>query len=172
MALNEHTREDLLREAVQFPNRLRWKCQPNANAADDSRVNQVFCGLRRDGGWSLYVDEDFVLQFNSRQELRRVFWRGEKLAARHGRLEALKRLSRGGRVQLQSESLTADRQQQLLDSYQQLLTKIVSLHAAGRLVVDGRVSPPDEEQPELESDCLQRIRAASQHMLIARTSRA
>ena len=171
MALNEQPREDLLREAVQFPSRLLWRYQRSAKDRENTPIGEVFVGIRRNGGWSLYLDEECVLQFNAEQELRRVYWHGQKLAANRGRLESLTRLSRGGRVQLQRLPLAADRQDELLADCQRLLLQFVQLHKAGSFILEGQV-PPRDTLADLESDCLHKIQAVSRNILVARTARA
>ena len=97
MATEEHDREDLLRDAKMMPLR--------AQATIDDVT--VVVGFRGDGQVSLYFGPDPVFQFNSKRELRRVFYRADRYAAENGCLVKLIRSQRGGKVEFQRESIDA-----------------------------------------------------------------
>lgn len=88
LAIEEHDREDLLRDGRMMP--LRGEISIDGVT--------VVVGFRDRGGLSLYWGADPVFQFNTRQELRRVFLNQERYAAEGGRLGLLSRDKRGGRV--------------------------------------------------------------------------
>jgi len=92
MALEEHPREDLLRDGVTMPVRGRW-------LAPDGQ--SVFVGFRSNGQMSLYLGEDPVYQFNTQHALRRAFVAGQRYAAEAGRLQRLTAPIRGSRLQFQ-----------------------------------------------------------------------
>lgn len=83
MMRQEKPREDLLRDAMAYPVRILLSV--------DRVSDQLFAGFRSAGDLSLYLEEDPVLQFNSRGELRRLYWRGEKYMAENKRLWRLTR---------------------------------------------------------------------------------
>lgn len=85
MALHPHQRENLLRDATQYAQRVRLQF------ASDELWESVFIGMRREGGWSIYFDEQPVWHFNAAGQLRRAYVDGRRLAAARGRLEALER---------------------------------------------------------------------------------
>lgn len=114
MALRPENREDLMREAKAFPQRLLFKMQPSvAHPAVVSPVQELFVGFRRDGAFSVYVDQEVVLQFNAAGRLRRLFVEDRKFAAKNGGLEELIRES-GQRVQLERRPLEATDEHELL----------------------------------------------------------
>ncbi len=114
MALEEHDREDLLRDGRNMP--LRGEC------VVDGVV--VVIGFRREGQVSLYCGPDPVFQFNSKRQLRRVFLDGRRFAARSGGLVELTRETRGGRVQFCSTPLDGPTRAKLLSALNDWLRKI------------------------------------------------
>ena len=73
MAKDAHDREDLLRDATGFPDRVEFRL---ADVAEP-----VFCGFKEIGAFSLYWTADDVLQFNTACELRRAFWKDRMIAS-------------------------------------------------------------------------------------------
>lgn len=90
MALEEHDREDLLRDGRMML--LRGEVD-----LDDVTM---LLGFRREGQVSLYFGPERVFQFDKDGRLRRAFFDGRKFAANAGRLVQLSRQSRGGRVEM------------------------------------------------------------------------
>lgn len=106
MAIHEHEKEDLLRDAHAMPN--RGKCR-----LDDV---ELIVGFRSQGQASLYCDGDPVFQFNATGELRRVFFRGQKIAAEQAQLVTLSRDQRGGKVQFVAIPVKESLQTEVLES--------------------------------------------------------
>jgi hypothetical protein len=96
MALQEHDREDLLRDATAMPIRGLWK-----DAADV----EWFVGFRATGAMSIYVGADLVIQFDHAGHLRRLYFRGQKYAVLNDQLMRLTRTDRGARVVHQSDAV-------------------------------------------------------------------
>ncbi len=88
MAIEEHDREDLLGDGRNMP----WRGQCLIEGA------QVVVGFRAQGQVSLFCGFDPVFQFNSSQELRRVFFAGIRYRAERGRLISMLRDSSGGKI--------------------------------------------------------------------------
>lgn len=93
---------------------------------------QMFIGLRADDRWSIYFDEQPVLQFNRQHQLRRLFAGGQRFAANNGQLDRLDRSSQGGQVQLQQVNLDAANQHALLNVCQQFLAEAALALRSGR----------------------------------------
>jgi hypothetical protein len=110
LAIEEQPREDLLRDAVAYPRRLKLRrCPTTPSPTEEVDFLELFAGVRSDGSWSLYFDEDPVLQFTPAGALRRIFLNGRKYrVATEGGLVELTREGRGGRVELKHLVLTAD----------------------------------------------------------------
>ncbi|WP_052031483.1 hypothetical protein [Novipirellula maiorica] len=106
MAKQERDREDLLRDGRQMA--IRGETTINGTV--------VTIGFRGAGQLSLYCGADPVFQFNADQQLRRVFFKEIRYAADAGRLIRLHRVSRGGKVQFDSEPLSENDHAALLDS--------------------------------------------------------
>lgn len=68
MAINESSREDLIREATALTERAELQL------SDDSPV--ITIGFRRNGAFSLFIDQDPVYQFDTQFRLRRAFVEG------------------------------------------------------------------------------------------------
>ncbi|RMF44789.1 MAG: hypothetical protein D6753_01665 [Planctomycetota bacterium] len=99
----------------------------------------IFWGKRRDGGWSLFVDEDPVLHINGRQELRRLYFQGRKYAAASGRLEVLERVRYGGRLQHRRTVLAPDEQFRILSQVHAAVLDAIAAIESGRLRWGGGV---------------------------------
>lgn len=81
MARHEEDREDLLREATALFERVEIHSPQFAEP--------VVVGFRRDGCASFFFGADPVLQFNTRNELRRAYLDGAMLKAVAGKLARL-----------------------------------------------------------------------------------
>lgn len=131
MAVKPEKREDLLRDAKQFPHRalfhVDWTDRLPVGFAGVRRTADVFVGVRRTDGWSVYFDEDPVLQFNERNELRRLYFQDARYAAATGRLEHLKRQAAGGRVVFERLKLEPECERDVLHVCQDLLAKLATL---------------------------------------------
>src|SRR5687767_152707 len=99
MATSEHDREDILREATALVERVELivpGCQ-----------EPVIVGFRRDGSASFFFGTEFVVQFNTSDELRRGYDHGQLLKADQGRLFTMKRQRQDNEVTLLTRNLTA-----------------------------------------------------------------
>lgn len=96
MAIHQHKRENLFAEATAY--RCRAILRPSGLNFRGQTVSELFIGCRSSGGWSFYLDESPVLQFNSLRQLRRLYIDEASLIAESGRLISLDRTARGGKV--------------------------------------------------------------------------
>ncbi len=127
MALEEHDREDLLREGRNMP----WR-----GACKTSGV-EVVVGFRKQGQVSLFCGVDPVFQFNSVGQLRRVFFNGQRYSADNGKLVSLSRTSRGGRVELVADPVDDSTWVAVRDSMLVWLDSIRLASDAGSWRVEG-----------------------------------
>ncbi|MFM8252476.1 MAG: hypothetical protein ACKOBW_12835 [Planctomycetota bacterium] len=132
MARQEEPREDLLREATALHERIELR-----RTGDSS---SLVIGFRRDGGGSLYVGADYVLQFTSAGEVRRAFFQGQMLKAEAGRLVALDRQRSAARgVELVRDEWSVERQQQWLLQAQAQLDEFLQQLQAHVFITVGQV---------------------------------
>jgi len=138
MALEEHDREDLLRDGRMMG--LRGECLVAGTP--------VVIGFRSAGQVSLYCGSDPVFQFNAESKLRRVYFQGRRFSAEHGRLVELARESRGGKVEFVKTQLDPATESIMLSSLQDWLHKIrdaARSKATLWRVVDGDTNPFREQ---------------------------
>ena len=118
MAINRQPREDLMREATAY--HQRWKLR-------DANSLTIFVGVRSQGAWSIYFEEDPVYQFNADGKLRRAHFQEQNYAADQGKLNLLVRPNRGGHV-LQTKVYCENNEQAIcqdcLNRLQSLLQQI------------------------------------------------
>jgi hypothetical protein len=132
MARQEEPREDLLREATALGERIELR-RPGDNWS-------LVIGFRRDGGGSLYVGADYVLQFTSMGQLRRAFDQGQMLKAEAGRIVALDRQRSDRRgVELVRDEWSVERQRQWLLQAQSQLEEILQQIQAQAFMTVGQV---------------------------------
>lgn len=147
MALDEQPRENLLRDAVAYPRRLKLRMghsQPAAKAEVGVDFEELFAGLRSDGSWSLYFDEDPVIQFNPSGTVRRLFVDNRKyLVADDGKLVELTRTGRGGRVELQHEAVAAEAERAIRERCQLFAQTAVAAIESNRCGLAGQVPADD-----------------------------
>lgn len=110
----EHEHEDLLRDGSSM--RLRA-----AGVIDDRRV---VVGFREAGQVSLYCGVDPVFQFNRKNEIRRVYFNGNRLAAESGRLVHLERSEGVGRLHFETRDVSPETFANLIASLDQWLHQI------------------------------------------------
>ncbi len=139
MAIEQQRRENLLLEATAYTRRALFRL-PQAGLGDRNELSQrnewlrqwllpfrqseqweLLVGMRSDGGWSIYFDEQPVLQFNSNHQLRRLFASNQRYSADQGHLQLLDRPSRGGQVTLGEVKLDSASHQSLLAACQWFL---------------------------------------------------
>jgi hypothetical protein len=141
MAIHQQRRENLLLEATAYRRRALFRglnplAVPSGSAARhsdsvaapgdreswlwdwlsafrESAEWELFVGLRGDGSWSIYFDEQPVLQFNCDDQLRRVFAGGQRFVAAQGSIRLLDRSTVGGHVSFREVELDGLSQQRL-----------------------------------------------------------
>ncbi len=106
---------------------------------DGRSPHAVFWGVRSGGGWSLFLDEDPVVHFNARNQLRRLFFQDQKYAAAGRRLELLGRVRYGGRLQHRRMAIASGRQDQILDQVRSAIARVVGAIGQGALIWGGGV---------------------------------
>ncbi|MCA9133548.1 MAG: hypothetical protein KDA45_10355 [Planctomycetales bacterium] len=174
MAVHPQRREDLLVEATAYRQRLllrvavpssfqqlsgEWRAEwPNPAEFE------LFAGIRPSGAWSLYFDEQPVLQFNALGQLRRLYARGQRYAAESAHLQRLERKTTGGRVRLAAQPLSVAEEQLLLATCGEFLQGAAGQLAAGRFRLLGQI-PRDE--PQLLTKIRQRLDQVAQGFAIA-----
>jgi hypothetical protein len=137
MAIEEHDREDLLRDGRTMP--VRGQCTIDGT--------EVMVGFRALGQASLYCGADPVFQFNAQNQLRRVYFRGEKLAAHGGKLERLTRDRQGGKIRLQALPIDPAQQAEIIAELTAWRQKLTMEVAANWRVIE---PAPNEFQQRLQ----------------------
>lgn len=198
MAIEESKREDLLRDATAYDQRIALRRaglnnarqvktarqnnrafqnnsagqdngQPIASSKTASpaerRPSEVFYGERTDRGWSLYLDEDPVLQFESSGRLRRLYYCNTRYRAENGRLVRLSREQLGGRVQMLATELEDWALNAIKSSLVETLAGLTADCEAGEFTVIGSV--PSDQCQELLKRCSEAIRHAGEGIEIA-----
>ena len=122
MSKSSQDREDLLRDARAYDIRIELKC---AGFAEN-----VFCGFRSATAMSVYFGQQTVLQFNSKNELRRAFWRDRMMASYQHELYWIVRDQTtevgAARMQMSRELLTDSESSAFLDFATTSLTQLAS----------------------------------------------
>jgi len=116
MARQEQRREDILREATALVERAEFQLQGYAEP--------VVVGYRRDGSASFFFGDDYVFQFNSARQLRRVYYEGLLLKAEAGELVSLSRHRRADEVVLRRHNLTVEETNRMLAQVRQHLDQL------------------------------------------------
>jgi len=142
MARQESDREDLLREATAFIQRIELSLK-------DYHENLVV-GFRRNGAGSIYFGPEPVFQFNTAGELRRAVRDGKLIKAEQGRLVSLTRVRQAGEVQLQRHEFSDEETADFLQFTQQRLGLLREAINQGDYTLVGQV-------PE-ESEVVNRVR--------------
>lgn len=133
MPRREHPREDLLREATAYVDRMELDLRDLGERA--------FVGFRRSGAVSFYFgeDQDRVIQFNTRGELRRLYWRGAKYKADRGRLVRIMRPTPQRRVQLVAQSAETGETKLLLRHVERQLHELAQALDTENVTIRGEV---------------------------------
>jgi hypothetical protein len=131
MARQEQDREDLLREATAYVERIELK----ASGSD----LPVFVGFRAEGGASIYYGPDFVLHFNKAGELRRAFIGSQLLKAEGGAMIGMTRRREAREVVLESERFTAKESAEFLLEAGRSIDQLLDDVRASRFKVLGQV---------------------------------
>lgn len=145
MAREEAPREDLLREATAFVERISLRLP--------AHEEPVFVGFRRTGDVSFYFGEDPVYHFNASGTLRRAFCEGLLIKAEHGQLVRLRRERPGGEVHLVRHELTAEETKGFLRRATEALEGLGAALAGRKFSVVGQV-PDDAPVAERVRDWL------------------
>ncbi len=116
MALFEQDREDIFKEALNMPQRIKLRLL--------DQNEEVVVGTRFGGAVGLYMASGDMFQFNHQRELRRAFFEGLKIMAMDRTLHRLERPSRGGRVEHHSIPLTFDQVQALQLAWGSILQRL------------------------------------------------
>lgn len=143
MARQEQDREDLLRDATAFVERVEV-ILPELAAP-------VFVGFRRNGCASVYVDQDPTYHFNTSGELRRAYVDGRLYKSEHGRLVSMVRERTTSEVQLVRHDLSATETSAFLQAMHQCLSKIGQRLNAGEFSMVGQV-PDDGDSDDDDSE--------------------
>ena len=117
MAIEEHDREDLLRDG-------RTMAVRGELVLDGVTI---VIGFRRQGQFSLYWGADRVFQFDESQQLRRVYLDGRKYAAESGELIELTRPTRGGRVELTRQGVDESTTSTIVDTISGTLSRLSAI---------------------------------------------
>ncbi len=125
MARQEADREDLMQEATAMVHRVEL-------ALPDEREHLI-AGLRRNAALSLYFGPDRVYQFDAAGRLRRAFIDGKLFRSQGETLAQLVRHRTSSQTQLRRHDLDESELQQLCETMQTRLTKLVATLDAGRV---------------------------------------
>ena len=124
MARHPSDREDLLRDATAYVNRVQLLVTSEADALE------VFIGFRPGGSASFYFDQDPVYHFNATGKLRRAFVDDRILKAESGKLVSWNRTHRANEVVMVRTELLPDQQEafihRLNDRLADLQTRLAS----------------------------------------------
>ena len=142
MARQEHSREDLLRDARNLTPRCRLRLHAPADP------EPVFCGFRG-AAISIYFGEDPAYHFNPAGELRRAYVAGRLIKAESGNLVAMVRERTDDATSLVSRELPADETQRFLATMQERLAALATALAQGAYDPDGEVPPGADVVPRL-----------------------
>ncbi len=130
MAREKADREDLLREATAFVERVEISLVEH---------KPIVVGFRRDGSLSCYLNPDMVYQFNARGELRRAFVAGVLYKADRGRLARLDRRETATAVELVRAELTEPQTVEFLQLMQRQLGELRAALLSGSYRLIGQV---------------------------------
>ena len=160
MAVEPQRRDNLLFEATAFSRRLllrlplpsQWlssnPINPVASKWTQDFVNlsswELFYGRHKLGGWTVYFEQQPVLQLNSQNQLRRLYAGGQRYAAVDGHLQLLQRERLGGRVQLEPTRLSASDERLVIDSCQWFAATAADLLDQGNFSLIGQHPTEDD----------------------------
>lgn len=137
MARQEEDREDLLRDATAFVERVALRI---------GTFDPLFLGFRRCGSVSVYFGQDQVYHFNSQNQLRRVYLAPRLLKAERGRLVGLSRNRTANETQLLRVELSAEETEAILQDARDALTGLADSLASQAFEVVGEVSERGESE--------------------------
>jgi hypothetical protein len=124
MARHEENREDILREATALVERIEFEL-PDA-------AEPLIVGFRRDGSASFFFGSDFVVQFNSRNELRRAFWNTRLIKADRGQLCFMDRERSAQEVILRTTAFSKSESHEFLGLVEQQLQSLAAAMRSGK----------------------------------------
>lgn len=140
MAINQKRRDNLLAEATAYSRRILYR----AAGLEGVRHQELFVGARENGNWSVYFDEDPVLQFNEQSQIRRAFFDETRYAAYDGVLVQLQRDQQGGRVEFVHVQVSKLHEESMLELFQQLLRQAVADIQSRKLIPAGQFPTKEE----------------------------
>lgn len=162
MAIDQQRRENLLLEATAYTRRALFRT-PRANLCERGELSdqdallrewlspfgqsahwELFVGMRRDDGWSIYFDEQPVLQFNSEDQLRRLHAGNQRYSALEGLLQLFDRPTRGGQVTFDEVVLDSNRHRAVLAACHWFLQAAADVLASGSIHRAGLIPSGDE----------------------------
>lgn len=175
MAIEQQRRENLLLEATAYTRRALFRI-PRAALCDIRELSdpsgglrvwlnpfrqsthwELFVGMRRDDSWSIYFDEQPVLQFNSKDQLRRLYADNQRFAAMEGQLRLLDRPVRGGQVTFAEVEVDAMRHQSVLVACQWFLRAAADALQSASIDRVGLIPSEDESWLALFQQRLHRV---------------
>ena len=136
MARDEHTREDLLREATALTRRAQFRL-PNCDLP-------YLVGFRSNGAASLFCGEDPVYQFSANNQLRRGFFQGDLLKSDSGLLYRLRRERTDEATLLVRSDFKAKEQTEYLSLLADHRSAILSAIRHDKLTLIGQVPEGDD----------------------------
>jgi len=154
MARDERDRKSLLDELTAL--------SPRVQLAIGDRT--ILIGFRSNGAVSIYFGQDFVVGFNARHEVRRVFLHGSLFRSDSGRqVIRMDRHREPGQSELRSQSLSESAKGELQSIIRWHVEMLARALAGDRFHVDGCIPEGDS------SIILASIRAELHHILDAGT---
>lgn len=150
MASQSQDREDLLRDATAFVNRVQLQISWG------ERSEVVFAGFRTGGAASFYFDQDPVYHFNTTGQLRRAFVDDFLVKAEAGRLVRLHRQRSEHESAMVRDEMTVDEQQTFCQTVTQRLHEFLQVIVKGEYVIDGQVQ--GDENGDAPKSVIDRVR--------------
>ena len=116
MAQMEHDREDLLRDATAYTNRIELTIPELSE--------EIFIGFRDCGAASFYFGQDLVYHFNAESELRRGYYENKLLKAEDSQLVSMTRNRTDEEVELVRHEFSVNEKMDYLAELQLNLNKL------------------------------------------------
>lgn len=142
MARQEHERENLLRDATAFTERIEFAPRDPVPAGRKG----VFIGFRSDGRASFYFGDDPVYHFTPAGQLRRAFVASRLIKIEGEELVAMRRVREAGQVQLVSRPLRGRPLQEFRETLREHLHQLAEdlqndcLESVGQVPADADIA--------------------------------
>lgn len=134
---------------------------------------ELFVGWRKTGGWSVYFDVQPVLQFNSQNQLRRIYGGGQRYVAEGGRLKLLGRDGLGGQVRFEEKRLESQAEQRVLQTCHLFLAATADLLRQGNYTFLGQYPPLHQEhKQDLVPEAIMLLASVASDLRVACTPQA